>query len=208
MARYTGPVCRLCRREGVKLYLKGERCFSDKCAVDRRASAPGQHGTGRRRNSEYGLQLREKQKARRFYGVMEKQFEAYFEEAARRQGITGENLLRILESRLDNVVFRLGFGASRKEARQLVRHGHFTVNGRRVDIPSFLVKPGDVVALREKSQGFERFKTLLEAAATKTVVGWLELDAENKTGKVVRLANRDEIDAPVQEQMIVEHYSR
>jgi small subunit ribosomal protein S4 len=208
MARYTGPVCRLCRREGVKLYLKGERCFSQKCAIDRRAFAPGQHGQGRRKSSEYGLQLREKQKARRFYGVLEKQFEAYYEEAARRQGVTGENLLQILESRLDNVVYRLGFAASRAEARQLVRHGHFNVNGRRVDIPSYMVKPGDVITLREKSQQLTRFKELLEGAEGKTVGGWLERDLEAKSGKMVRLPAREEIDVPVQEQLIVEHYSR
>ncbi|MBX5435831.1 MAG: 30S ribosomal protein S4 [Alicyclobacillaceae bacterium] len=208
MARYTGSVCRLCRREGVKLYLKGERCFSDKCAIDRRPFAPGQHGQGRRRNSEYGLQLREKQKARRFYGVLEKQFESYYEEAARRRGITGENLLQILESRLDNVVYRLGFAASRKEARQLIRHGHFSVNGHRVDIPSFLTKPGDVVAVREKSLQAGRIKELLESAESRTVPAWLERDLSTSSGKVVRLPARDEIDAPVAEQLIVEYYSR
>ncbi|MCL6547991.1 MAG: 30S ribosomal protein S4 [Alicyclobacillus sp.] len=208
MARYTGPVCRLCRREGVKLYLKGERCFSDKCAIDRRPFPPGQHGQGRRRNSEYGLQLREKQKARRFYGVLEKQFESYYEEAARRRGVTGENLLQILESRLDNVVYRLGFAASRKEARQLVRHGHFNVNGHRVDIPSFLTKPGDVISVREKSLQAGRIKELLESAESRTVPAWLERDLNTSSGKVVRLPARDEIDAPVAEQMIVEHYSR
>ncbi|WP_029421853.1 30S ribosomal protein S4 [Alicyclobacillus macrosporangiidus] len=208
MARYTGPVCRLCRREGVKLYLKGERCFSDKCAIDRRPFPPGQHGQGRKRTSEYGLQLREKQKARRYYGVLEKQFEAYYDEAARRQGVTGENLLQILESRLDNVVYRLGFAASRAEARQLVRHGHFLVNGRRVDIPSYLTKPGDVIQIREKSQQLERIKTLLENAESRTIPAWLELDLANKQGRVVRLPARDEIDTPVAEQLIVEHYSR
>ncbi|SFU69179.1 30S ribosomal protein S4 [Alicyclobacillus macrosporangiidus] len=208
MARYTGPVCRLCRREGVKLYLKGERCFSDKCAIDRRPFPPGQHGQGRKRTSEYGLQLREKQKARRYYGVLEKQFEAYYDEAARRQGVTGENLLQILESRLDNVVYRLGFAASRAEARQLVRHGHFLVNGRRVDIPSYLTKPGDVIQIREKSQQLERIKVLLESAESRTIPAWLELDLANKQGRVVRLPARDEIDTPVAEQLIVEHYSR
>lgn len=208
MARYTGPVCRLCRREGVKLYLKGERCFSEKCAIDRRPFAPGQHGQGRRRTSEYGLQLREKQKARRFYGVLEKQFEKYYDEAARRKGITGDNLLQILESRLDNVAYRLGFGASRPEARQMVRHGHFTVNGRRVDIPSFMTKVGDVISVREKSQQHPRMKELLEAAESKTIGAWLTYDVAAKSGKVVRLPAREEIDAPVAEQMIVEHYSR
>jgi small subunit ribosomal protein S4 len=208
MARYTGSVCRLCRREGIKLYLKGERCFSEKCAVDRRPFPPGQHGQGRRRNSEYGLQLREKQKARRYYGVLEKQFESYYDEAARRHGITGENLLQILESRLDNVVYRLGFAASRAEARQLVRHGHFTVNGRKVDIPSYLTKVGDVIAIREKSQQIERFKTLLENAESRSIPPWLELDLATKSGKIVRLPAREEIDTPVAEQMIVEFYSR
>ncbi|MCL6445585.1 MAG: 30S ribosomal protein S4 [Alicyclobacillus sp.] len=208
MARYTGPVCRLCRREGVKLYLKGDRCFSEKCAIDKRPFAPGQHGQGRRRNSEYGLQLREKQKARRYYGVLEKQFESYYEEAARRHGVTGENLLQILESRLDNVVYRLGFAASRKEARQLVRHGHFEVNGHRVDIPSYLTKVGDVVSVREKSQQGGRMKELLEAAASRTIPAWLELDLNARSGKIVRLPAREEIDTPVAEQLIVEHYSR
>jgi small subunit ribosomal protein S4 len=208
MARYTDSVCRLCRREGVKLYLKGERCYSEKCSVDKRPFPPGQHGQGRRRNSEYGTQLREKQKARRYYGVLEKQFEAYYDEAARRQGITGENLLQLLESRFDNVIYRLGFAASRPEARQLVRHGHFEVNGRRMDIPSYLTKPGDVITIREKSQGIERIKTLLENAETKTVGAWLELDVAAKSGKIVRLPVRDEIDTPVAEQMIIEHYSR
>ncbi|MCL6592425.1 MAG: 30S ribosomal protein S4 [Alicyclobacillus sp.] len=208
MARYTGPVCRLCRREGIKLYLKGERCFSEKCAIDRRPFPPGQHGQGRKRTSEYGLQLREKQKARRFYGVLEKQFASYYEEAARRKGVTGENLLQILESRLDNVVYRLGFAASRAEARQLVRHGHFEVNGRRVDIPSYLTKPGDVIRVREKSQQLERMKYLLENAQSRTIPAWLELDLANQSGKVLRLPARDEIDTPVAEQLIVEHYSR
>lgn len=208
MARYTDSVCRLCRREGVKLYLKGERCYSEKCSVDKRPFPPGQHGQGRRRNSEYGQQLREKQKARRFYGVLEKQFEAYYDEATRRQGVTGENLLQLLESRLDNVVYRLGFAASRPEARQLVRHSHFLVNGRRVDIPSYMTKPGDVISIREKSQGIERIKVLLENAEQKTIGAWLELDVASKSGKVVRLPARDEIDTPVAEQMIVEHYSR
>lgn len=208
MARYTGAVCRLCRREGVKLYLKGERCYSDKCAIDRRPYAPGQHGQGRKKVSEYGLQLREKQKARRIYGVFEKQFRGYYEEAARRKGITGETLLQILESRLDNVVYRLGFAASRPEARQLVRHGHFTVNGRRVDIPSYLTKPGDVIAIKEKSLESPRIKELIEAAEGKIVPAWLERDLNEKSGRVVRMPAREEIDIPVAEQMIVELYSR
>ncbi|MCY0887404.1 MAG: 30S ribosomal protein S4 [Alicyclobacillaceae bacterium] len=208
MARYTGPVCRLCRREGIKLYLKGERCYSEKCGVDKRPFPPGQHGQGRKRSSEYGSQLREKQKARRFYGVLEKQFEHYYEEAAKHRGVTGENLLQILESRLDNVAHRLGFGASRAEARQIVRHGHLTVNGKRVDIPSFMVKVGDVIAVREKSQGLARMKELIELSASKTIPQWLELDAEKATAKVVRKPAREEIDTPVAEQMIVEYYSR
>jgi len=208
MARYTGPVCRLCRREGIKLYLKGERCFSEKCAVDKRPYAPGQHGQGRKRTTEYGMQLREKQKARRYYGVLENQFERYYEEAARRRGVTGETLLQLLESRLDNVVYRLGFAASRAEARQLVRHGHIQVNGRRVDIPSFLVKEGDVVSVREKSRDNARLKELAELIPSRTIPAWLELDVENWTAKVLRRPARDEIDAPVQEQQIVEFYSR
>lgn len=208
MARYTGPVCRLCRREGIKLYLKGDRCFSEKCAIDKRPYAPGQHGQGRKRNSEYGQQLREKQKARRFYGVLEGQFERYYEEASRRRGVTGENLLELLESRLDNVVYRLGLAASRKEARQLVRHGHFSVNGRRVDIPSYLVREGDVVALREKSREAGRVKELIELLSSRTIPAWLQLDAENLSGTVLRKPAREEIDTPVEEQMIIEHYSR
>jgi len=208
MARYSGPVCRLCRREGIKLYLKGDRCFSEKCAIDKRPFPPGQHGQGRKRTSEYGTQLREKQKARRFYGVLEKQFEHYYEEASRRKGITGENLLRILESRLDNVVYRLGFGSSRAEARQLVCHSHFTVNGRRVDIPSYLTKTGDVIAIREKSQQLTRVKELVEAAQTRTIPSWLLADFASFSGSIQRQPSRDEIDTPVTEQMIVEHYSR
>lgn len=208
MARYSGAVCRLCRREGVKLYLKGERCYSDKCAIDRRPYAPGQHGQGRKKVSEYGLQLREKQKARRVYGVLEKQFRKYYEEAARRKGITGETLLQLLEGRLDNVVYRLGFAASRPEARQLVRHGHVNVNGHRVDIPSYQVKVGDVIAFGEKSLESSRVKELFEIAEGKTVLGWLERDLTNKSGRVVRIPTREEIDAPVAEQMIIELYSR
>ncbi|PWK05700.1 30S ribosomal protein S4 [Tumebacillus permanentifrigoris] len=210
MARYTGSVCRLCRREGVKLYLKGERCYTDKCAIDRRAYAPGQHGqaSARKKVSEYGTQLREKQKARRVYGVLEKQFRGYYEDAARRKGITGETLLQILESRLDNVVYRLGFAASRPEARQLVKHGHFNVNGRRVDIPSFLTNVGDVVAFTEKSLESPRVKELVEVAESKATVTWLERDLNTKSGRIARVPARDEIDVPVVEQMIVELYSR
>jgi small subunit ribosomal protein S4 len=199
----------LCRREGVKLYLKGERCYTDKCAIDRRAYAPGQHGQsqGRKKVSEYGTQLREKQKARRFYGVLEKQFNGYYEEATRRKGITGETLLQILESRLDNVVYRLGFAASRPEARQIVKHGHILVNGKRLDIPSYLTKPGDVIAVADKSLESPRVKELVEAAESKAVVAWLE-KTSNNSARIVRVPARDEIDAPVAEQMIVELYSR
>ena len=209
MARYTGPQCRLCRREGMKLYLKGDRCYSGKCAVDRKTYAPGQHGTARgRKVSEYGLQLREKQKTRRIYGVLEKQFRNYFEKAEHQQGITGENLLRLLERRLDNVIYRLGLGASRVEARQLVRHGHFTVNGRRVNIPSFLISIGDIIEVREKSKESPRVKELMERAAEKTIVTWLEYDSNQAKGRVVSLPTRDQIDIPVEEHLIVELYSR
>ncbi|MGZ4105777.1 MAG: 30S ribosomal protein S4, partial [Tumebacillaceae bacterium] len=192
MARYTGSVCRLCRREGVKLYLKGDRCYSEKCAIDRRAYAPGQHGQGRKKVSEYGTQLREKQKARRTYGVLEKQFRAYYEEANRRKGITGETLLQILESRLDNVVYRLGFGASRAEARQIVKHGHILVNGKRLDIPSYLTNIGDVISFSDKSQESPRVKELLEIAEGKAVVTWLERDLNTKSARIVRVPARDE----------------
>lgn len=209
MARYTGPVCRLCRREGLKLYLKGERCYTEKCAIGRRSYAPGQHGQRRRSKvSEYGMQLREKQKARRIYGVLENQFRTYFREADRRKGITGENLLQILESRLDNVVFRLGFALSRAEARQLVKHGHFEVNGRKVTIPSYRLKPGDVVAVRESSRDKGRFKDLAEIMRNQGVVDWLEVDRENLTGKMLRVPTREEIDVPISEHLIVELYSR
>jgi len=210
MARYTEPVCRLCRREGVKLYLKGERCYTDKCAIDRRAYAPGQHGQGggRKRTSEYGTQLREKQKARRVYGVLEKQFHSYYVEAARRSGITGDTLLQLLEARLDNVVYRLGFASSRPEARQLVKHGHFDVNGRRVDIPSYNVRIGDVISVREKSVSSQKFKEVLEAAEGKTAPAWTERDLVTRTGKVTRYPTREEIDVPVTEQLIIEYYSR
>ena len=208
MARYTGSVCRLCRREGLKLFLKGDRCYTDKCAVGRRSYAPGQHGQGRKKQSEYGLQLREKQKAKRYYGVLESQFAKYYEMANKKHGVTGENLLQILESRLDNVVYRLGFALSRPEARQLVTHGHFTVNGRRVNIPSFLVKEGDVVAVCEKSKALPKIKAVLENTASKVIPKWLELDRENYVAKVTTLASRDDIDLPIQETLIVELYSK
>lgn len=208
MARYTGAVCRLCRREGVKLFLKGERCYTDKCAFVRRAYAPGQHGQSRKKLSEYGLQLREKQKARRFYGVLESQFEKYFVMAEHQQGMTGENLLRILESRLDNVVYRLGFAMSRPEARQLVNHGHFTVNGKKVDIPSYLVKAGDVIAVKEKSKESEKIKTVLETNDKRPVPKWLDINWETAEAKVINLPSREDVDLQVEEHLIVELYSK
>ena len=208
MARYTDAVCRQCRREGQKLFLKGERCYSDKCAINRRSFAPGQHGKARKKLSEYGLQLREKQKARRYYGVLEGQFHHYFEMAERKAGITGENLLQILESRLDNVVYRLGFAMSRPEARQLVVHGHFTVNGKKVNIPSYLVSAGDVIVVQQKSKQSEKFKVVAEANANRPVPAWLEVDRENQSGKGVALPSRDQIDLDIQETLIVELYSK
>jgi small subunit ribosomal protein S4 len=201
-------VCRLCRREGTKLFLKGERCYTDKCAVTRSRAVPGQHGQSRKKLSEYGLQLREKQKARRYYGVLESQFEKYYELAVKRKGVTGENLLAILESRLDNVVYRLGFAMSRAEARQLVLHGHFTVNGQKVNIPSYLLKPGDVIALKEKSKESEKVKSILEANATRPVVKWLDLDRNTCQATVVSLPAREDIDLPIEEHLIIELYSK
>ena len=206
MARVTDPKCRQCRREGVKLFLKGERCLTEKCAVERRSYPPGQHGRGRIKQSEYLLQLREKQKARRYYGVLEKQFRNYYKKASRRQGITGEELLRLLEMRLDNVVYRLGFAASRAQARQLVRHGHFHVNGRRVDIPSYQVRGGHIVPLRPGAAGEGAVRSATDLTAS--VANWLQADHDNLTGKVLRMPDRDEIDTPVQEQLIVELYSK
>ncbi len=208
MARYTEAVCRLCRRENKKLFLKGERCYTDKCAVTRRASLPGQHGKGRKKTSEYGIQLRAKQTARRYYGVLESQFATYFEKAAAKPGITGENLLQLLETRLDNVVYRLGFASSRKEARQLVGHGHFTVNGKRVDIPSALVKAGDVVAVGEKSRQSDKIKGVVEQFGSKPVPKWLDLDRTNMAGRIVELPRREDIDLDVEEHLIVELYSK
>ncbi len=208
MARYTGAVCRLCRREGKKLFLKGERCYSDKCSVGIRAYAPGQHGQGRKKSSEYGLQLRAKQTARRFYGVQENQFHHYFEIAERKPGITGDNLLRILESRLDNVVYRVGFASSRAEARQLVGHGHYEVNGKRVDIASYLLKAGDVVSICEKARSLDKIKAVVEANSARPVPEWIDVDREALTAKVIVLPNRDQIDAPVEDQLIVELYSK
>ena len=208
MARYTGPSCRLCRRENLKLFLKGERCYTDKCAFERRQYPPGQHGQGRTKFSSYGEQLREKQKVKRVYGLLEKQFRLTFNRAARKRGITGDNLIAILESRFDNMVYRLGFAASRNDARQLIRHGHFTVNGIKVNIPSSILKPGDVVQPREKSTKIEKIKESVETAKQRGVPAWLEIDVEKFEGKVVALPKRDEITMPMNEQLIVELYSR
>ncbi|MEW6572422.1 MAG: 30S ribosomal protein S4 [Bacillota bacterium] len=208
MARYTEARCRLCRREGVKLYLKGDRCYSNRCAIERRNTPPGQHGRTRRKVTEYAVQLREKQKVRRIYGVLETQFRNYFEKAERQRGITGENLLRLLERRIDNIVYRLGLAASRTEARQLIRHGHFQVNGRKVSIPSFLVRVGDKITVADKSKESPRVKELIERAAQNTPPAWLGYDADAVTGEVLSYPTRDQIDTPVKEQLIVELYSR
>ncbi|RLE18679.1 MAG: 30S ribosomal protein S4 [Acidobacteria bacterium] len=209
MARYRGPVCRLCRREGMKLFLKGERCYKEKCAIERRNQPPGQHGGARRRKPRaYGIQLREKQKLRRVYGMLEGQFRRTFDEANRRKGVTGENLLQLLELRLDNVVFSLGFATSRTQARQLLRHGHVLVDGRRVNIPSFRVKPGMEISLREKSRKLAQIEEAVDFAQGRGVPAWLELDAANLTGKVVEAPSREDIRFPIQEQLIVELYSR
>ena len=206
MSRYTDANCKLCRREGQKLFLKGERCYSSKCAIERRNYAPGQHGQARKKQSEYGIQLREKQKAKRFYGVQETQFRNLFDKAAQRTGKTGENLMILLETRLDNVVFRLGFAASRKEARQLVTHGHFTVNGKKADIPSMEVKAGDVIAVKEKSQKSPKFKEIREMSIT--VPAWMSVDVDKLEGKVVAMPRREDIDTPIAEHLIVELYSK
>lgn len=211
MARYTDAVCKLCRREGQKLFLKGERCLGPKCAVDRRSYPPGDHGRKavmRRKVSDYGMQLREKQKARRMYGVMERQFRRYFEEATRRKGLTGETLLTLLERRLDNVVYRLGFADSRPQARQIVRHGHFLVNGHKTDIPSFLVSPGDVIQVHNSSRSNTYFKERVQLLGDANPPSWLRLDAANLSGNVLSEPNREEISAPLREQLIVEYYSR
>ena len=208
MARYKDEQCRICRREGQKLFLKGSRCYSDKCSVTRRNYAPGQHGQKRTKLSEYGTQLREKQKTRSFYGVVEKQFRKYFEMASNKKGITGTNLLQILESRLDNVVYRLGLGASRPQARQIVTHGNIEVNGIKTDIASYLVKPGDVIAVRESKKDNTVIKANVEAGAARPVPEWLELDSEKLSAKVLRFVNREEIDLPVEEHLIVELYSK
>ena len=208
MARYKDEQCRICRREGQKLFLKGARCYSDKCSVTRRNYAPGQHGQKRTKLSEYGTQLREKQKTKSFYGVGEKQFRKYFEMASNKKGITGENLLQILESRLDNVVYRLGLGASRPQARQIVTHGNIEVNGIKTDIASYLVKPGDVVSVREIKKDTAIIKMNVEANAARPVPAWLEKDVENLSGKVIRLAAREDIDLAIEEHLIVELYSK
>ena len=208
MARYTGASCKLCRREGKKLFLKGDRCLSDKCALSRRSTVPGQHGAGRKNVKEYGLQLREKQTARRYYGVQEKQFVTYYEQADKKEGVAGENLLTILECRLDNIVYRMGLASSRKEARQFVRHAHFTLNGKKVDIPSIICKTGDVVALKEKSRASEKFKALQEQMQGAVVPKWLEADADYFSAKVVALPKREDIDFPFEEQLIIELYSK
>ena len=208
MARYTGADCRLCRREGTKLFLKGDRCYTDKCAMERRAYAPGEAGRKRVKENEYLLQLREKQKTKRIYGVLEKQFRAYYELASRKQGITGENLLSILETRLDNVVYRLGFAKSRAEARQQVRHGHIHVNGRRVDIPSFRVRPGDLVSVAPKAKEMLVIKSALISNERVQVPAWLEVDIEKLQGSVLTLPQRDQIDLDIREQLIVELYSK
>ncbi len=208
MARYTGPSCRLCRREGSELFLKGERCYTDKCAIKRRSYPPGQHGQGRIKVSDYGVQLREKQKVRRIYGILENQFRGYFETADRMKGVTGENLLFILERRLDNVAYRLGFATSRDEARQLVRHGHFTLNGRKVNIPSLQVKAGDVLQLREKSRKVAAISESLEGVVRRGIPQWLELDKDAFKGTVKAMPVREDITMPIQEQLIVELYSK
>ena len=208
MARYTGPACKLCRREGKKLYLKGERCTSGKCALDRRSTAPGQHGAAKKKMGEYGVQLREKQSTRRYYGILEKQFKNYYAEAARKEGMTGENLLVLLERRLDNTVFRMGLAESHREARQLVLHAHFTLNGKKVNIPSILVKPGDVISVKESSRDSAKIKALAEALESKTAPKWLDVDKTNLQAKVVSFPAREDIDFDFNEQLIVELYSK
>jgi small subunit ribosomal protein S4 len=208
LARYTGPVCRLCRRENIKLFLKGDRCFKDKCSVERRAYAPGQHGQGRSKISDYGVQLREKQKVRRMYGVLEKQFRGYYHRAVAMKGVTGENLLSLLERRLDNVVFRLGFAASRKEARVMVGHGHFTLNDHKVSIPSLILKTGDVVKVKEGSAKLVRFQEMAAAMDRKSIPSWLDTDKAGMSGRVVSQPTREDIAMPINESLIVELYSK
>ena len=208
MARYTGPDCRLCRREGAKLFLKGDRCYSANCAMNRRAVAPGQHGAARKKVTEYGTQLREKQKIKRIYGLCEKQFHKYYEEADRQKGVTGANMLQLLERRLDNVVYRMGIGLSRSQARQLVNHAHITVNGKTVNIPSYIVKAGDVVAVKENIAGNKFFKELKERKPNGTLPKWLEFDLASLSGKVIALPEREDIAMDVREQLVVELYSK
>lgn len=208
MARYREALCRLCRREGMKLFLKGTRCYTEKCAFERRKYPPGQHGHNRAKLSDYGLQLREKQKVKRIYGIMERQFKNYFEKATKMKGVTGENLLKLLERRFDNVVYRMGFAINRRQARQLVRHGFFLINGRKVDIPSYLLKPGDVIELRENLKDKEFIKENLALAEQRGFPVWLEMNIEEMKGKFVRVPDREEIQLPVHEQLIVEFYSK
>ncbi|HOG13839.1 MAG: 30S ribosomal protein S4 [Synergistetes bacterium ADurb.Bin155] len=209
MSRYTGAVCRLCRAEGTKLFLKGDRCYTEKCAINKRNYKPGQHGQSRRiKVSEYGLRLREKQKLRRFYGINESQFRRFYAAASRMAGQTGHNFLRLLEARLDNVIYRFGIGVSRPQARQFVRHGHVTVNGRKVDIPSYLVKAGDVIAIGERSRDKALLKENIEVAASRTIPEWLQFDAEKQEGRILALPNREQIEVPVKEQLVVEFYAR
>ena len=208
MARYTGPACKLCRREGTKLFLKGDRCLSGKCAIDRRNTAPGQHGAAKKKLREYGMQLREKEKTKRYYGVLERQFVNYFEEADRVKGMTGENLICMLERRLDNVVYRMGMAASRTEARQLVLHGHFTLNGKKVNIPSLIVKAGDVISVKESSRASVKIKALAEELATKSAPKWLDVDKNGLSVKVATLPAREDVDFDFNEQLIVELYSK
>jgi len=208
MARYTGALCRLCRRESEKLFLKGDRCFTDKCAVERRKYPPGQHGQRRRKLSDYAIQLREKQKAKEIYNILERQFKRYFHIAERMKGMTGENLLQLLERRLDNVVYRLGFASNRRQARQLVTHGHFTVNDRRVNIPSYLVRPGDVISPKKSSKKLDVIQESISKAEHRGFPSWLEIDVENLRGKVLHLPSREEMALPIQEQLIVELYSK
>ena len=208
MARYTGPSCKLCRREGTKLFLKGDRCTSGKCALDRRSTAPGQHGAANKKQREYGMQLREKQKTRRYYGILEKQFKNYFVEADRQEGMTGENLLKLIERRLDNVVYRMGMAESRKEARQLVLHAHFLLNGKKVNIPSISIKVGDVITVAPTSKDSAKFKELAEGLDSKISPKWLEVNKENLSAKVIALPEREDIDFPFTEQLIVELYSK
>lgn len=208
MARYTGPSCKLCRREGKKLFLKGDRCLTDKCALSRRSTVPGQHGAGRKSVKEYGQHLREKQTARRYYGVQEKQFKKYYNTADKQEGIAGENLLSLLERRFDNVVYRMGMASSRKEARQLVRHAHFTLNGKKADIPSIILKVGDIVALKDKSRSSEKLKALMENMASVNAPKWLEVNADAASAKVIAVPAREDVDFDFNEQLIIEFYSK